>query len=375
MFIEKEPQLDFKDVLIRPKRSALSSRSSVSLVKQYKFKHSVYPWQGIPIIAANMDTVGTMTMAKSLANHQCMTAIHKHYNEKQLIEFFGQDNSKKSKQLKKENKHHIQHSFYSMGIIDKDLEKFNNVLNTVGYWRENIPDEDNFGIKMVCVDVANGYMQSFVDFCKDFRKKHPKLILMAGNVVTGDIVEELIFAGVDIIKAGIGPGSACTTRKVAGVGRPQLSTVIETADHAHGLNGHLCSDGGCTVPADLSKAFGAGADFVMLGGMLAGHTESEMKPFEKNGKQYLKFYGMSSSEAMKKHVGSVAKYRASEGKVVEVPYKGDIETTISTILGGVRSACTYVGAHTLKELPKRTTFYQVTSQTNDIFGSNYGDNQ
>ena len=368
MLIENELQLDFKDVLIRPKRSSLSSRSEVSIIKEYTFKHSPYKWKGVPVIAANMDTVGTMTMAKALAEHQCMTALHKHYSIEKLVDFFGPPKDDLDKELRKDNKHAIQHSFYSMGIVEKDLEKFEKVLSEVGYWREDSEEENNFGIKMVCIDVANGYMQSFVDFCTKFRKTHPKLIIMAGNVVTGDIVEELIFSGVDIVKAGIGPGSACTTRKVAGVGRSQLSTVIDTADAVHGLSGHLCSDGGCAVSADLSKAFGAGADFVMLGGMLGGHEECEMTPFEKNGKKYLKFYGMSSDEAMDKYSGGIAKYRASEGKLVEIELRGSVHSTISNILGGIRSACTYVGAKNLKELPKRTTFYRVTMQTNDIFG-------
>lgn len=366
MQIKQDLQLDFKDVLIEPKRSSLSSRSEVSLVKKYSFAHAQYGWEGVPIIAANMDTVGTMTMAKALALHQCMTALHKHYTIEQLVEFFSKKTRKEDKELLAQNKHSIQHSFYSMGIVNKDIEKFEKVLSKVGYWNEKTQS----GIKMVCVDVANGYMQAFVDFCAAFRKKHPQLILMAGNVVTGNIVEELVFSGVDILKVGIGPGSACTTRKMAGVGRPQLSAIIDTVDAAHGLKGHVCSDGGCTVPADLAKAFGANADFVMLGGMLAGHTESEMQPFEKDGKPFLKFYGMSSTEAMNKYSGGVAEYRASEGKVVEIPYRGDVSNTIQDILGGVRSACTYVGAKTLKELPKRTTFYRTTIQTNDVYGTN-----
>lgn len=368
MRIENELQLDFKDVLIRPKRSFLSSRSEVSLVKNYQFKWAKYKWTGVPIIAANMDTVGTISTAKVLAKHHCMTALHKHYTVEQLVDFFGPKSSEEDKKLLKENKHAMQHSFYSMGIVDKDLEKFEQVLSKVGYWRHDLPDEENYGIKMVCIDVANGYMQSFVDFCRKFREKHPDLIIMAGNVVTGDIVEELVFSGIDIIKVGIGPGSACTTRKVAGVGRSQLSAVIETADAAHGLKGQVCSDGGCTVPADLSKAFGAGADFVMLGGMLAGHEECELEAIGKNGEKFFKFYGMSSEEAMNKHSGGVAKHRAAEGKCVEIPNRGQIEDTIVSILGGIRSACTYVGAKNLKELPKRTTFYRVTMQTNDVFG-------
>lgn len=368
MKIETELQLDFKDVLITPQRSFLSSRSEVSLVKHYKFKNAKYSWHGVPVIAANMDTVGTMSMAKSLARHQCMTALHKHYTIDELVKFFGPQTSPEDVELLKSNQHAIQHSFYSMGIVQRDLDKFEEVLSQVGYWRHDIPDHENYGIKMVCIDVANGYMQSFVDFCRQFRERHPDLIIMAGNVVTGNIVEELVFSGADIIKVGIGPGSACTTRKVAGVGRSQLSAVIDTANAAHGLQGHICSDGGCTVPADLSKAFGAGADFVMLGGMLAGHTESELEPVEKDGKNFLKFYGMSSAEAMDKYSGGVAKHRSAEGKCVEIEHRGDVEETIVSILGGIRSACTYVGAKNLKELPKRTTFYRVTMQTNDIFG-------
>ena len=369
MKIETELQLDFKDVLIRPKRSTLTSRSEVSLIKEYKFRNAKYSWKGVPVIAANMDTVGTMSMARALAKHQCMTALHKHYTVEQLIEFFSKKTSPEEKELLKHNQHALQHSFYSMGIVQKDLDKFDEVLSKVGYWRHDLPDEENFGIKMVCIDVANGYMETFIDFCKKFRAAHPDVILLAGNVVTGDITEQLLLDGVDIVKVGIGPGSACTTRKVAGVGRSQLSAVIDTADAAHGLKGHIMSDGGCVVPADLSKAFGAGADFVMLGGMLAGHSESELTPIERDGKVYLRFYGMSSAEAMNKHSGGVAKHRAAEGKSIEMEHKGEVEQTISMILGGVRSACTYVGAKNLKELPKRTTFYRVTMQTNDVYGT------
>ena len=191
---------------------------------------------------------------------------------------------------------------------------------------------------------------------------------MAGNVVTGEMVEELILAGADIIKVGIGPGSVCTTRIKTGVGYPQLSAIVECADAAHGLGGHIISDGGCRVPGDVAKAFGGGADFVMLGGMLAGHAESGGEIVEVDGKKFRQFYGMSSKTAMDKHAGGVAGYRASEGKTVQVPYHGGVAETVRDILGGVRSACTYVGASKLKELSKRTTFIRVAEQHNEVFG-------
>jgi GMP reductase len=183
---------------------------------------------------------------------------------------------------------------------------------------------------------------------------------MAGNVVTPEMTEELILAGVDIVKVGIGPGSVCTTRKMTGIGYPQLSAVIECADAAHGLKGHIIADGGCTVPGDVVKAFAAGADFVMLGGMLAGHKEGGASPMSTN-----QFYGMSSDTAMDLHNGGVANYRASEGKTVEIPYRGEVSRTMKEILGGLRSACTYVGASELKELSKRATFIRVTQQLNN----------
>jgi GMP reductase len=210
-----------------------------------------------------------------------------------------------------------------LGISDKDLEKFSNVYNIIGQPHMR-----------VCIDVANGYTQSFINFIKKFRERYPYIVLMAGNVVTPEMTEELILAGVDVVKVGIGPGSVCTTRKKTGIGYPQLSAVIECADAAHGLKGHIIADGGCTVPGDVVKAFAAGADFVMLGGMLAGHKEGGASPFGDN-----KFYGMSSETAMNTHNGGVALYRASEGKTVEIPYRGEVSRTLQDILGGLRSAC------------------------------------
>ena len=344
MHIDQEIKLDFKDVLIRPKRSTLTSRSEVDISRDFVFRHSQVRYHGIPIIAASMDTTGTMEMARAFEPHQLSVALHKHYGEDDLVNFF---NSLKTKS----------NAFYSMGITSADYGKFKRVIARAGEQ-----------IEYVCIDVANGYHENFVKFIEKIRNEFPRLTLMAGNVVTGDMTEALILAGVDIVKVGIGPGSVCTTRNMTGVGYPQLSAVIECADAAHGLGGQICADGGCTVPGDLAKAFGGGADFVMLGGMLAGHDESAGDLVDKDGVTFKRFYGMSSREAMDKYSGGVAQYRASEGKAVLIEYRGPVADTLQDILGGVRSACTYVGARKLKELTKRTTFIRVSEQLNEVFG-------
>lgn len=225
----------------------------------------------------------------------------------------------------------------------------------------------NSNLKFICIDVANGYSEYFSEFVKQTREAYPDKVIIAGNVVTGEMTEELLLSGADIVKVGIGPGSVCTTRLKTGVGYPQLSAIIECADAAHGLGGQIISDGGCAIPGDIAKAFGAGADFIMLGGMLAGHDESGGEVIEKAGKKFMKFYGMSSSTAMEKHAGGVAEYRASEGKTVEIPHRGQVENTLKDILGGLRSTCTYVGASRLKELTKRTTFIRVSEQENRVY--------
>ncbi|XP_065741353.1 GMP reductase 1 isoform X2 [Phocoena phocoena] len=313
--IDADLKLDFKDVLLRPKRSSLKSRAEVDLERSFTFRNSKQTYSGIPIIVANMDTVGTFEMAVVMSQHIAV----------------------------------------SSGSGKNDLEKMSSIL-------EAVPQ-----VKFICLDVANGYSEHFVEFVKLVRARFPEHTIMAGNVVTGEMVEELILSGADIIKVGVGPGSVCTTRTKTGVGYPQLSAVIECADSAHGLKGHIISDGGCTCPGDVAKAFGAGADFVMLGGMFSGHTECAGEVIERNGQKLKLFYGMSSETAMKKHAGGVAEYRASEGKTVEVPYKGDVKNTILDILGGLRSTCTYVGAAKLKELSRRATFIRVTQQHNTVF--------
>lgn len=346
MRIDNEPKLGFKDVLIRPKRSTLKSRVEVSLLRKFYFKHADWEWEGVPIFAANMDTVGTFAMAKKIAESQLMTAVHKHYPLEDWKKF-----------VQSCDESIYQSIAVSTGISEKDFSKLTEIMTA-------FPK-----LRFICIDVANGYTEHFVDFVKKARKTFPQKVIIAGNVVTGEMVEELILSGADLIKVGIGPGSVCTTRVKTGVGYPQLSAIIECADAAHGLRGHVISDGGCTCPGDVAKAFGAGADFVMLGGMLAGHDESEGEFLEIKGEKFFRFYGMSSQVAMEKHSGGVSDYRASEGKAILVPYRGKVSETVKDILGGLRSACTYVGASQLKELSKRTTFILVKEQENKVFSS------
>lgn len=344
MRIEDDVKLDYSDVLIRPKRSTITSRGDVSLEREFVFRRGG-TWKGIPIVAANMDTIGTASMANALASEKMLTCLHKH------IRLGGDcvdlDDSA------------MNHVSFTMGLEPKSQDAVWDLI-------ERYPK-----VNFVTLDVANGYMEKFVDFVGYIRECLPNKIIIAGNVVSSEMTEALILAGADIVKVGIGPGSVCTTRKVSGVGYPQLSAVVECADAAHGLNGHIMADGGCTCPGDVAKAFGAGADFVMLGGMLAGHDECDrdedvVDPV--TGEIFTPFYGMSSETAMEKYHGGVATHRAAEGKIVKVPYRGSVAGTVQQILGGVRSACAYVGARRLKDIPKCTTFVRVNRQVNTIYG-------
>lgn len=359
MRLDAEVKLDYKDVLIRPKRSTLRSRKQVSLLRSYTFRHSGKKWEGIPIMAANMDGVGTFEMHQALGKHELFVCAVKHYDE--------QDWDAVASHIRPDR------IAISTGTGMADWEKVQNIIT-------------KHNLSWICIDIANGYSEHFVDFIKIVRSRFPDITIIAGNVVTADMTQELILSGADIVKVGIGPGSVCTTRIQTGVGYPQLSSVIECADAAHGLGGHIIADGGCTCPGDVSKAFAGGADFVMLGGMFAGHDEGGgniiTRYFQKQGemelvegsfqpkiseKKFVQFYGMSSSEAMKKHHGGVANYRSSEGRVVEVSYRGPVDATVLDLLGGIRSTCTYVGASKLKYLSKCATLIRCTQQFNAVF--------
>ena len=343
MRIEEEIKLDYSDVLFRPKRSTLKSRKDVDLNRKYTFKHSKLSWQGIPIIASNMDGVGEIDVAKKLSSHKLMTALTKQHDINQIGTIYKKNIFFDSIAL-------------SCGTSKDSYNRLNSILKKYPKF------------KFICIDVANGYSENFSNFVSEVRKKYPKKTIIAGNVVTADMTQELVLSGADIVKVGIGPGSVCTTRIQTGVGYPQLSAVMECADAAHGLGAHIIADGGCTCPGDVAKGFGAGADFVMLGGMLAGHKEGGGDIIQENGTKFIEFYGSSSEEANEKHYGGLANYRSSEGKKVKIQMKNSLDSTIRDILGGVRSSCTYVGASSLKQLSKCTTFVRVNNQYNDTFG-------
>ncbi len=335
-------QLDYSDVLIQPKRTTLNSRKEADIIRTYKFKYYKNTLNSTGITVANMATTGTFEMAKAMTELNGITCLQKHYTVDEIISFLK---SNKNNEL----------VFISTGIKDDEFAKTCQILDT------GLVDK-------VCVDIANGYIPNLAKFVKKLREKYDNnILIMAGNVVTSDMTQELILNGADLVKVGIGPGSACITRKITGVGRPQLSAVMECADAAHGMNGMICADGGCTCPGDIVKAYAGGADFVMLGGMLAGSKEAAGEVIKRDDKELKLFYGMSSQYAQNKHWGKMNSYRASEGRVVEIPYTGPVAVKIEEIYGGVRSAMTYIGARRLKDIPKCATFYKVNRQLNEVF--------
>ncbi len=344
MRIEHDIKLDYQDVLFKPKRSTLTSRKDVDLTRTFKFSNSGKEWTGVPIMSSNMDGVGTFSMAKVLQEHKMITVLRKHYSLED----------------------------WKTAIGDGVKMKYLSVCTGTGViWDKNAPDYATMkevlkrypDIPFICVDVANGYHENYGDFIERLRYEYQDKTIIAGNVITAEMTEELILRGADIVKCGIGPGSVCTTRLMTGVGVPQLSGIIECSDAANGVGGHIIADGGCVYPGDVAKAFGAGAHFVMLGGMLAGHDEAEGEVVD--GK--VQFYGMSSNAAMATHGSRKDGYRGAEGKVVQIPHKGPVKDTITEILGGVRSACTYIGAKRLKDMGKCTTFVRVNNVVNQVF--------
>ena len=344
MRIKEDLKLNFDDVLMEPKRSTLSSRRDVDMTRKFKFRNSGKIMEFTPIFASNMDGVGTFSMAKVLQEHKMMTVITKSTTVDQWRQAVGTGLRLQS----------VSVCTGTNKMWDPEAEDYRNMQDVL----KSFPD-----IKMITVDVANAYHQNFVDFIKMVRDEYPEKVIVAGNVVTPEMVEELIINGADMVKIGIGPGSVCTTRTMTGVGVPQFSAIVECADAANGVDGHILADGGCVWPGDIAKAFGGGAHAVMIGGMLAGHDESEQPVVD--GK--VEFYGMSSDRAREKHGKRKDGYRGNEGRWISLPYRGAVNNTVEDILGGVRSAATYIGARRLKDMPKCATFVRVENNINRVY--------
>lgn len=390
MQILSQTELDFSDVLIKPRRSTICSRKDANIVREYKFKWFKRNVNGTGIMNANMGTIGNFNVAKAMLDDGLFTCLHKHHKKEDLFEFY---------KTLKTNQDSFFRCFLSIGLRDNGLEKIQYLLEHLG------------AIPPICIDVPNGYIPQVKELVMKIREKYPICLLMVGNVVTGDIVEDLILSGADIVKVGIGSGAQCLTRKQTGVGRPQFSAVVECADAAHQVGGMVCSDGGITCPGDIGKAFGAGADFVMIGSLYAGTNEADgetifeyevtnkylpdyfldfetgntntdyiegsgMEPVfgdKANRKsvlrRYKKFYGMSSTLAQEKFGNGKPNYRASEGRVTLVPCCGSVREVNEEFLGGLRSTMTYLGATKLKDIPKCCVFYRVNNQLNRSYES------
>ena len=356
-FYSSEKYLDFRDVLVLPRFSELNSRSDVELESTLRFRNGVC-WTGIPIVAANMTTTGTFEVYKVLSRNKIITAFNKFYTVDDYNMFI------------KYNILDPDYFMVSTGIGEHDLLNLDTIMSAIE-------------CKFICIDIANGYIDRFYHFCREVRQKYPDKVIVAGNVVTGEAVQLLSSIGIDIVKIGIGPGSACTTRIQTGIGMPQLSCVlkaVETIRDVDSLNNpnnpndtttacttgtFIMSDGGITCPGDCVKAYVAGAHFIMIGGEFAGHDENPGSIIEENGEQYKLFYGMSSQYAMKHNYTDGNKlYRSSEGRVIKVKYRGSLQKTVDNYLGGIRSACTYTNSRTLKQLSKNGEFIMVNNQYN-----------
>lgn len=334
-----ETELDYSDVLILPARSTITSRKEIILEREIVFKHSRQVWRGVPLVCANMDNLGSFTMADTLSEYHILTCLTKHYPLKELVTYFNLPTT------------NLDYVSYSLGISDSDLEKFN-------LFRQEAP------VRIVTIDTPNGYMERFVGFCNELRSNNPDVTIIAGNVCTGEMVEELALNGVDCVKAGIGGGAQCTTRMKSAIGRSMVSMILECADKAHHHEIQLMSDGGITCPGDACISFAVGADFSMVGSQWASTKETGADIIEENGKQFMVFYGMSSSMAQKAHEEGLKSYRASEGRVSKLPYKGSIHPIIRDYLGGLRSCCSYVGSNSLKSLPRKATLVKVNNRLN-----------
>ena len=343
MRIEEELKLDYSDVLFRPKRSTLKSRKDVNLLRTYRFKYSKNEWSGIPIIAANMDGVGELGVAEKLNEHGMITSLTKQHDVKKI---------KQNKNIKKI----YPNIALSVGIKKEDFQNLDKVLKEFSFF------------KFICIDVANGYTERFTNFIKSVRDKYPTKTIIAGNVVTADMTQELVLSGADIVKVGIGPGSICTTRMVAGIGVPQITAIMEVYRSLKGKKVKIISDGGIKFSGDIAKAIAAGADAIMMGSIFAGTDESPGKKFKIKKKFYKQYRGMGSIGAMS--AGSSNRYFQKnykdkskfvpEGVDGRVEYKGKVSKIIYQLKGGLRSSMGYIGAKKLSDIKKNAKFIKIT---------------
>ena len=334
MFYSSEKKLNFKDVLIVPKSSKINSRKDVVLDTKILFPASGINWTGVPIMASNMDNVGTFEMGFALQNFHMTNAVSKFYNKDAWVKSIS-------------NGLDLEFNFITFG-----LQEISEIDEIISY----ILQKTNKNIKTIVFDIPNGYIEKFSKIISEARKEFPKLGIIAGNVVTSEGVRLLMDSGADGVKVGIGSGGVCDTTETTGIGYPQLSAAIDCSLEVKKYNGFIVSDGGVKITGDISKAFAAGSGFVMLGSLLAAHKESMAPIIRKDNKNFRELYGMSSTQAMVKHYGGVADYRTSEGKLILVEDRGPVKHTLNKILGALRSTCTYINAKNIGEIYENSSF-------------------
>lgn len=370
MQIISDTQLDFCDVLIRPQSSSLNHRSEVETERNFK----KFCLNACPIMNANMTQTGTFDVAKKMVENKMFGTFHKFYTAEQIKNFFEENQS-------------CSLYFITIGLRNKDEEiKRLKELNDYHF--------------SILIDVPNAYIPEVENYVKEVRAEFPHRIIAVGNVCTGDITQQLIKAGADIIKVGIGPSAVCRTRHTTGCGRPQLSAIIECANSAHQVGGYIIADGGFVNIGDFCKAFVAGADICMSGCFFAGCDEAAgeiiTKIYETNEftgtwvdnqgyyhstedgvdkdtfvgltekqrkheiKYFKEYYGMSSFRAQEENYGQRTKFGTSEGVESKlVPYVGPIQSIINDIKGGIRSTGTYIGAKNVKNFSRQGSFYKI----------------
>lgn len=342
----------FDDLLLVPSYSKvvpINVKLGTKLTKQLSLN--------IPILSAAMDTVTESEMAIALAKLGGMGIVHKNLSIEEQANIIKQVKSVEAKDLK-EAAVDKKGRLLVGAAVGVSADVFDRVKALV-----------KEGVDIIAVDSAHGHSIGVIDTVKQIRTLYPTLDLIGGNVVTAQAAIDLIYAGASCIKVGVGPGSICTTRVVAGVGVPQLTAINDVYQVAKQYEVGIIADGGIKLSGDITKALAAGASAVMLGGLLAGCEETPGKIFEHNGKKVKSYMGMGSLTAMKK--GSSDRYfqggvkelkkLVPEGIEATVPYKGKMADVIYQMMGGVRSGMGYCGCETISSLHEHAKFVKITN--------------